>query len=172
VKQITIPGGEATVREPGDLTPRQKRRLSDAARAAAPAIVKLMGPDPTKPDLSSAQSALEESSLSRADWERVRELQEATVCALLESWSLEQPLPTLATIGDLETDLYTALIEALGVNPVEDAETDFSPSPDADSPTNALSDSAGRSSDAPAEDSQETSSNAGEASSTESSSPA
>lgn len=150
MKQITIPGGEATVREPTDLTPRQKRRLSDAARAAAPALAKLMGTDPTQPDPASVQSAFEESSLSRADWERVRELQEATVCALLESWTLEQPLPTLATIGDLDTDLYTGLIEAIGGQPVEDATTDFSPSPDPGSPTNAPSDSPGRSSDAPA----------------------
>lgn len=41
-------------------------------------------------------------------------MREATVVATLHSWTLDRRLPTLETIGDLDGELYGALLEAVG----------------------------------------------------------
>jgi hypothetical protein len=56
-------------------------------------------------------------------WDNVRE---AAAVALLKSWTLDRPLPTLETIGDLPDDLYEALLDEVGGVSAADIETDFS----------------------------------------------
>lgn len=176
MRQVEIPGGTATLRDEDDLTPRHKRALRDAAFAAAPAVARvgvIPSGDDQEPDplvVHSAQDAVEQSSMSKKDWRRLRELRETAVVVQLASWSLERPLPTEETIGDLETDLYDALIAAVGGEPVSEA-TDFSPSPEPASPTNGSSDSPGPSSESPAPESTPTSPSDGSPSPTANSSP-
>lgn len=163
MREVEIPGGKAQVREAADLTPRQKKRLRDAAIAAGPAIQRLQAEGP--------EGVQQNSSLSAADLRRLRELQETTVCVQVASWTREDPLPTETTIGDLETDLYDALIAAVGAVPTRDESLDFSVSPDPKAPTDEVNGSFGPSADEVPSLSQETSSSDGSPSATDSSFP-
>lgn len=52
-------------------------------------------------------------------------MREATVVALLHSWTLGRRLPTLETIGDLPQDLYEALLGAVGGMSSHEIEENF-----------------------------------------------
>ncbi|HVA08723.1 MAG TPA: hypothetical protein VNG12_18470 [Acidimicrobiales bacterium] len=162
MKDVTIPGGTAKLRDEGDLTPRQKKALKDAAFAVGPVYQRLRA--------QGTERALQESSLSATDLRRIRELKEATVCALLDSWSLDAPLPTESTIADLETELYDALVALIEAEP-DNTATDFSVNPDPKAPTSGADGSSGTSSDEAPSPSQESSPSDGSPSATDSSSP-
>lgn len=174
MKEVEIPGGTAQVREAADLTPRQKKRLRDAALAAGPALGRL--------GATGTDGYIQDSSLSAADMRRLRELQETTVCVQLASWTLTEageggeerprPLPTEATIADLDTELYQGLIAAIDAVPARDSSLDFAVSPDPKAPTDVPSDSSGTSSDEAPSPQQESLPSDGSPSATDSSSQA
>lgn len=66
-------------------------------------------------------------------------VQDATIVALLASWTLDRPLPALDTLDDMPSDVYDALQEACAARGREVAEAvdgpDFGPTPDQSSPT-------------------------------------
>ncbi len=162
--EVEIPGGRAVIRD--ELTRERDFRVLEAgAIAAAPAMVKLTGVDP-----SSADTELTQAGLTAAEAAGMMEFQDAAIVAFLESWTLRRPLPTLANVGDLERDLYRALAEATAPLARTTAlGPDFTPEPDdagglVDSPFDGL-----KSSSSPPEDAQDSPSTEGQPSFTESS---
>ena len=134
-KLITIPGGMARIREPQELKLRQRRMVEHAAIAAAHVIGKL-------PDGADETTKISDiPALSLADAEAITNLQDATIIAVLESWTLPEPLPTMETLGDLDVATYDAL--AAAAKDLNGARVDFAPSPDPASPTSPSSSSAG-----------------------------
>ena len=124
MKTVTIPGGNAVLREQDEIRVRHKRLIESAAVAASTALEKL----PTDRDKLESLN-LAELALTRDEANSLFELQDATIVAALIGWTLTQPLPTLDTIGDIEPAVYDALANAtreLGTAVV--APTDFSPS--------------------------------------------
>jgi hypothetical protein len=136
-REIDIPGGKAVLRE--RLSVRQSR-LVERAKAAAIAVAQRLPED-------LLQQAQEDAGVSREllgveiikrgfnvtqeDLDVVWGLQDATILAYLESWTLG-PLPTEDTLLDTTEDVYVALAEAtkdLYVRP------SFEPHPDHDRPT-------------------------------------
>lgn len=107
---IDIPGGRAILRDQNELKQRHRRDIELAALAAQGVFTKLTaaGFDPAAPDAA----AFSKVTLSRSEWAATLELQDATILAFLQEWTLPVPLPTWDTLGDLDTDVYDALKEA------------------------------------------------------------
>ena len=118
--EVAIPGGTAVVRAPSELRVRHRRVVESAALAAAALIQRLEpGTDELPGDLSAEEAG------------KLLTLQDATIVASLESWTLPDPLPTLETVGDLPVGVYDALAEATRRTGAELAlrGTDFSARP-------------------------------------------
>jgi hypothetical protein len=168
MKQVEIPGGTATLRETSELRGRDRMLVKAASMAARSVISKMLAALPSEA-VAKAQAGDEEAvaealqdeavlttandafdaSLTWEEWLRFLEFRQSVVVAQLVSWTREEPLPTMSTIGDLPADLFDALDAAVGGVPASVAETDFSPSPDSDSPTSGSSDLSGPSEDKP-----------------------
>jgi hypothetical protein len=141
---VDIPGGYAILREQHELRGRDRMLIKAAAMAAAPAIEKM--PDTVRegqkddetPEQAQTRMASEVGAL-QLTWQEsmaLLELRQATMVACLKEWSLNLPLPTMDTIGDLDADLYDALDEAIGgVSSAIAAATDFEPQPGQENPT-------------------------------------
>ncbi len=102
--RITLPGGGWA-----DLHDKPSVRGRRGIQAISiglgkPLIDRLKGVDPTT-DLS-------ELGLTEAQADGMIRLGEATVVAFLAAWSLDAPLPTLSTIGDVDPDVFDALAGA------------------------------------------------------------
>lgn len=124
MRSIDIPGGTATLREREDLAERQRRLVKSRGLAASGVLTRLQ--DATK-DGGDPQSVM----VSATEAEEILEVQDAVIVALLASWTLDRPLPTMETIQDLPAELYDALSNAtadLGASLAVD--TDFSENPD------------------------------------------
>lgn len=104
---VSIPGGTAELREKHEIKVRHKRLVEIASIGAAGALAKLPA---DQDELESA--TLAELDLTSEEAERLFALQDATIIASLDSWTLPGPIPTLATIGDLDPDVFDALAEA------------------------------------------------------------
>lgn len=146
---VEIPGGTAEIRDRADIKERQRRLVQSAAMAASSVMAKLPD-DLASLDTEDAEAvqtvsqAMSGVSLSAADANLLQELQDATIVALLASWTLAEPLPTLETVLDLDTDLYDALAQATKDQGVALAQaTDFTPDADKASPTTPSSGSDG-----------------------------
>lgn len=154
-KTIDIPGGQATLRDPNELKVRQ-RRLIEAARADLAISMSKITPEL----LESAQGADREDAarlgremlaqgvnFGTEDWRRIWAFQDATIIALLESWTLPDALPTMETIEDMDEVVYDVLADATkqeGAAMAQgEAAADFSPNPDQGRPTGPSSVSAG-----------------------------
>ena len=130
---VDIPGGQAVLRD--KLKQRQRRELEIAMFAIESVVEKLQtagvkieaGMKPQDVDTSGVKFTAQEA---RA----MLDFQDATILAFLESWTLQQPVPTTAEqLGDVDTDVYDALAEAtrgLGAGAV-----DVSENPAPESPT-------------------------------------
>ena len=146
MRTVEIPGGTANFREADDLRARDSDLIEAAAYAAAPALSRLpaevLGPQDDEDEAAAAArftDAVKEVNFNLDEWLLLTQMRRATIVATLESWTLDRPLPTMATIGDLPRDLIAALDQAIGGVPVQ-AHTDFSPDRDPESPTSASSD--------------------------------
>ena len=142
--QVEIPGGYAILRDQDELRGRDRMLIKAAAMAASPAIEKM--PSTVKDgrqeneteEESQARMAAEMGAL-HLTWQEsmaLLELRQATMVACLKFWSLELPLPTMDSIGDLDADLYDALDTAIGgVTTAIAAATDFEAQPGKENPT-------------------------------------
>ncbi len=134
---VEIPGGTALLRESKELRGRDRNLVKAAAMAAADALAKM--PEEVqkgKQDDESDEDAAVRLAAAMADvhltWQEslsLLELRQATVVASLISWSRDEKLPTMETIGDLEADLYDALDTAIGGVSGAVGATDFDPTP-------------------------------------------
>ncbi len=136
MKEVTIPGGTAHFRErdADEISGRAVKIMRAAAVAAATTLAdypQLFEPPRAGESDEQREERLNEelkgvalSTEQAMAWDNMRE---ATVVALLADWTLERPLPTLQTIGDLPEKLYDALLDAVGGVSAADLETDFNP---------------------------------------------
>lgn len=133
-RTVEIPGGSAVLRDPGELTERQRRRVRSALFAVAADALGDVAPDGTAPQTV---------HLTAGMGERMFEIRDAAIIASLVSWTLEAPLPTVESVQDLPADLYDTLaVETAGL--VSGLGVDFNPTPDPESPTGPPSSSSGR----------------------------
>jgi hypothetical protein len=161
MRTVDVPGGTAKFKTREELRGRDTKLVKAAVIAAQSAIQKLGDDAERKPGETDAQAAarlskaLQEKKITFTAQEATSllDMREAIAVAYLHSWTLELPLPTLETIGDLPDKLYEALDDAIG-GELLNATTgqDFSPNPDQSSPTGPSSASNG---DLRAESSQE-----------------
>ncbi len=125
MKTVDVPGGQVTLREKQDITVRHRRMIEAATVAATSALAQLPASQKELEELN-----ISDLKLTAADTTVLFELQDATIVASLESWTFPEPLPTLATIGDLHQDRYDALAQAtrsLG-SEIATGAVDFEPS--------------------------------------------
>lgn len=134
---VIIPGGQAVIRDPEDMTERQRRTIRsivfDAAAGSVEDISDIAGPDP-------------KMRLTPAVVGSLFTMRDAAIVSGLVSWTREEPLPTSDTVLDLPAALYDALAKAT-TGLVQAVMTDFSPSPDPQSPTGGSNDSVSLSKD-------------------------
>ena len=145
-----VPGGTARFRDTTEVTARGRRPLM--------LLSSEIDPNRFRQIMAAAndEAMLAELALTRAEREVLLTFPDATVLALLESWTLPLPLPTtLDEIGDLPCALYDALwTQANAVNAAAQArDADGAPVDpwgvgaveDLTSPTGASGGSSGRS---------------------------
>lgn len=129
MKEVEVPGGKASFRERGvDEIPGRARKL---IRAAALSAGTVLPPefleDARKGETDEERAArlrplMQLSPLQMEFWDNMRE---AAAVGMLARWTLDRPLPTLATIGDLPEDLYDALLDAVGGVSAADLQENF-----------------------------------------------
>ena len=107
MRTVTIPGGTACLRENTEIKIRHRRLIETAAVAAAQIMAKI---DPEKVKAGLLDMAALDVTRQEAD--RLYEVQDATIVAVLDSWTLPMPVPDMDTIGDLDPDVYQALADA------------------------------------------------------------
>lgn len=147
MRDVEIPGGTAkfleTSGESRDEIPGRAVKLIKAGSMAAltqlsdypelfepPRMVRDNESGEDRPETPEERSARLDSRLKgmRLSVEQAMafdNMREATVVALLHSWTLDRRLPTLETIGDLDGDLYSALLAAAGGMSAAELEENF-----------------------------------------------
>lgn len=145
MRTIEIPGGIARIKDGEDLRGRDTKLIKAAAIAAQNVLLKIPEEARPKPGESREEAAnrmqkylLENPmDLTAAEAMLMLNMKEAVMVAYLASWSLELPLPTLETIGDLPAPIYQALDDATGGDVVNAAvsNVNFDVNPDKNSPT-------------------------------------
>jgi hypothetical protein len=99
---IDIPGGQATLRE--ELNVRQRSLILAAGRALRKDLREMV--------FGGKAKEINDADMSEADFLALWHLNEVMVFVLLDSWTLDRPLPAgVDQIGDLPTDIYDALME-------------------------------------------------------------
>ena len=130
MRQVEIPGGVAHLREQHEVRTRHKQLVEAASVAAASGLRKLYGR--SQEDLESLDMG--ELHLDLRESMAMIDLQNATIIALLSSWTLGIPVPDMDTIGDLDPAVTEALVDATREDGAALAlGVDFSP-PDPKSP--------------------------------------
>ena len=141
---VEIPGGYAILRDQDELRGRDRNLIKAAAMAAQGAIAKM--PDDIqsgkKDDETDEQfrlrteKAMDNLGLTLVEAGALLQLREATIIAVLKEWTINLPLPTMETLGDLPADLYDALDAAIGgVTAAVAQPVDFDPQPGQENPT-------------------------------------
>lgn len=138
---IDIPGGTATLRDTISVGKRREIRRLSLGALGVMSKVQNLSEDSSLADLAQLEMQPDDAKVM---FDVQDATQDATILAFLESWTLDQPLPTADTIGELDAELYDALAEGVNkigvlggvdtsVNPAKDSPTDGSPSSDSDS---------------------------------------
>lgn len=145
MRTVEIPGGVARFRDRSEIRGRDSKLVKAATLAAANVLAKLPEEATIKPGETEQEAAnrLQEVlkdmklELTMAEAQKLLDLKETIVIAYLASWTLELPLPTLETIGDLPENIYDALDAAVGGEVVNVATSgvNFDVNPDQNSPT-------------------------------------
>jgi hypothetical protein len=145
MRTVEIPGGMAKIKDPQDLRGRDTKLIKASALAAQSVLAKIPEEARPKPgeDKKVAADRMQEYinkhpiDMTREEGMRMLEMKEAVMVAYLASWTLDIPLPTLETIGDLPDDLYQALDDITGGDAINAAVStiDFDVNPDKTSPT-------------------------------------
>lgn len=135
MRTVEIPGGTAQIREQRDLSVRQRRMIEVAGIKASGLLRKL--PEGVQIEQMQGIDTLEllRMGFDESDLEAFQNLQDITILATLASWTLDRPLPTAETVGDLPGPLYDALSGESSA-PGAEVVTGFEVSPDPQSPTN------------------------------------
>lgn len=155
-------GGWVDLRSQEEITTRGRRGIQAIAATLGAVLPKLQG--------ATKDTPLESIGLTEEQTDAVLRLQEATVVAFLAGWSRPDPLPTIATVGDLPASLFdelavlTAPLGAESASMVLDTSPGDGPDPKGLSGGSGNSD--GPSRDAPAPTPTLTSSTGGAASNT------
>ena len=148
MKEVTLPdtpdspgGGIAHFRERGiDSFPGRSVKLLRAAGLAAASQfegIELVLEDGPEGETDEEREERYSKALGEANQNRLTvgqvtalfDAREAAVVATLVSWTLNRPLPTIANIGDLDGDLYDALLESVGGVGGVEASANFTPKP-------------------------------------------
>lgn len=142
--QVDIPGGKATFRDPDQVTVRHRRPIQILAGVLG------QGRAQQITQAIAAGASLDSLSLSEREFDVLFRMNEATLFALLESWTLDAPLPrTAEEVGDMRGVVYDVLTEeASKLNAAlvdADAGLTLAAIEDDDSPTGASAGSSGRS---------------------------
>ena len=145
-RTIDIPGGQAVLRDPSDVKVKQ-RRWFQASGLAARSIFEqlpenLMQPLPENASQEAkdkrnaqVQEALQALSLSGQESAALLGMQDGVILALLESWTLGDPLPKdLDAVGDMDPAVYDALAEATKEDGAKLVMRSFGPTPDKSAP--------------------------------------
>ena len=102
MRREDLPGGQwVEVRSPEEITTRGRRGIQAIAAGMASALPKLKD--------ATADTDMATLGFTEEEMDSVMRLQEATIVAFLAAWSLPDPVPTLASVGDLPATLYDAL---------------------------------------------------------------
>jgi hypothetical protein len=102
MRRVELPNGQwAMVRSPEEITTRGRRGIQAIAAGMTSALPKLKD--------ATAETDMATLGFTEEEMDAVMRLQEATVVAFLAAWSLPDPVPTLASVGDLPATLYDAL---------------------------------------------------------------
>jgi hypothetical protein len=134
MKEVEIPGGTAFFREKGkDEIPGRSVKLIRAAATAAgsqfaefPELFEGQRPGESDEDRDARLEArLQGMTLSTEQAMAWDDMREATAVALIASWTLDKPLPTYKTIGDLDEELYEAILTAVGGMSAAELEVNF-----------------------------------------------
>jgi hypothetical protein len=102
--EFDVPGGTVRFREHKEVTARGRRHMMLLASEIEPNRFRMI--------IAAAddEAMLRELELTRPERELLLTFPDATILALLESWTLDLPLPrTLDEVGDLPAELYDAL---------------------------------------------------------------
>ena len=119
--QVEIPGGTAMIRDLSDMSVRQRRMVQASfmttghiyTRIPQEALEAASKPGQKSVDAQKKISwMLASLPLTQSEAESLLSLQDASIVAFLESWTLEQKLPTLDNVQDLKPELYDALAVA------------------------------------------------------------
>ena len=122
MKSVEIPGGTASLREPGvDPIPGNTQKVMGSAWGSLGSLFPddqgLFGPLRPGETTEARQKAVEArmaGPLTPAQVAGLITTREATVVGLLKSWTLDLPLPTLDTIGgDDYAEVYNALLDSV-----------------------------------------------------------
>ncbi len=103
------PAWSAQLRENEEIKVRHRRLIEVAGVAAARPMEKIERQKKEGKDVAALDMA--ELDLNAVEADRVMALQDAVIVATLASWTLEEPLPTIETVGDMDTDIYEALAQ-------------------------------------------------------------
>jgi hypothetical protein len=110
METITIPGGTAVLRD--TLTVRQRRPLQVVGATLPKELVDIV--DAAQAD-TNGRIRLDELGLTEGTASIMFRMQDASIVAFLDSWSLTDgagapvPLPTMDTVGDMPGDVYDAI---------------------------------------------------------------
>lgn len=124
---VRIPGGTAVLRNPATLSVRQKRPLQILAqtlgtrryseiidaRNVAPPPDDMMTPAQKEAAEQAAIDAQDALHLTRNEWAILYEMTDATIFALLDSWTIPVELPT--SIDDVQEIADSGVYDALAV---------------------------------------------------------
>lgn len=129
MRNITVPGGTATLRDrPEELRVRHHRLVDNATIVALPAIDKVRA---SRSELEQDGWNIRSARLTGAELQALDERQDAQIVALLASWTLKVPLPDMDTVRDLNPDVYDALLAGVReIGPDVFARPSFDPKPD------------------------------------------
>lgn len=140
---VNIPGGTATLREPEQLKVKHRRPIQILVGSLGQARAEEL----QRTIAEGGIRALDTLGLTEHEYELIFRMNEATLFAFLESWTIDDPLPLSADdVGDMRGDVYDALmIEAAKVRTVPDDRFTLAAVEDLSSPTGASVGSSGRS---------------------------
>lgn len=96
-------GGWAHIRDADDITVRGRRGIRAISGSLGDAVLKELSSVKTEEDYARLH-------LTEEQVDTIMRLQEASLVAFLAGWSYDEPLPTIATVGDMVVDRYDALI--------------------------------------------------------------
>ena len=138
---IEIPGGTATFRDPDQLAVRHRRPVQVLAGVLGHERAQQIG------QALAGGATLDSLSLDEREYLILLRMNEATLFALLESWTIGDPMPQSADdVGDMNCVVYEALMaEASRINMAADDGFTLAAVKDPESPTGASAGSTGRS---------------------------